>query len=108
MNSILECPPWADMPAKPGTLAAALRQLVNAAGPLAGGMAVALNMVLRAEQAEADGQDSPLDARQRSQLIALCAVTAQMLDEVALDACNDLVSAPTPCVKRCAGKAGAA
>lgn len=93
MNTTLECPPWADIPAKPGSLTASLRQLVNAAGPLAGGMAVALNLVLRAQQAEADGLDTPLNARQRTQLIALCAVSAQMLDEVALDACNDLVGA---------------
>jgi len=93
MNTVLQSPAWANMPTEQGTVAASLRQLVNAAGPLAGGMAVALNMVLRAEQAEADGLETPLNAQQRSQLIAMCAVSAQMLDEVALDACNDLVSA---------------
>lgn len=95
MNTILQSPAWADMPAKPGTLAASLRQLVNATGPLAGGMAVALTLVQRAEMAEAEGQPAPLNATQRGQLIAMCAVAAQMLGGVALDACNDLMSQDT-------------
>lgn len=92
MNTILQSPAWADQPAQPGTLAASLRQLVNAAGPLANGMAVALTLVQRAKRAEQDGQPAPLDSTERVQLIALCAVAAQMLGEVAQDAANDLVS----------------
>lgn len=95
MTSPLQSPAWADMPVQPGTVAASLRQLVNAAGPLANGMAVALTLVQRAEMAETEGQPAPLDATQRGQLIAMCAVTAQMLGSVALDACNDLMSLDT-------------
>ena len=95
MNAMLQSPAWADMPVQPGTAAASLRQLVNAAGPLASGMAVALTLVQRAEMAETEGQPAPLDATQRRQLIAMCAVTAQMLGSVALDACNDLMSLDT-------------
>lgn len=92
MNTILQSPAWADMPAQPGTAAASLRQLVNATGPLASGMAVALTLVQRAKMAEAEGQPAPLDATQRGHLLAMCAVAAQMLGEVAQDAANDLVS----------------
>lgn len=92
MNTILQSPAWATMPAQPGTVAASLRQLVNATGPLAGGMAVALTLVQRAQLAEAEGQPAPLDATECGQLIAMCAVAAQMLGEVAQDAANDLVS----------------
>lgn len=95
MNAMLQSPAWADVPVQPGTAAASLRQLVNAAGPLANGMAVALTLVQRAEMAEIEGQPAPLDATQRGQLIAMCAVTAQMLGSVALDACNDLMSLDT-------------
>lgn len=95
MNAMLQSPAWADVPVQPGTAAASLRQLVNAAGPLANGMAVALTLVQRAEMAETEGQPAPLDATQRGQLIAMCAVTAQMLGSVALDACNDLMSLDT-------------
>lgn len=95
MNAMLQSPAWADVPVQPGTAAASLRQLVNATGPLAAGMAVALTLVQRAERAETDGLPPPLDATQRGQLIAMCAVTAQMLGSVALDACNDLMSLDT-------------
>lgn len=92
MNTVLQSPAWADASVEPGTAAASLRQLVNAAGPLANGMAVALTLVQRAELAEADGKPAPLDATERAQLIAMCAVTAQMLAEVAQDSADDLVS----------------
>ena len=92
MNTTLQSPAWADVPVQPGTAAASLRQLVNAAGPLAAGMAVALTLVQRAQMAEADGQPAPLDATECGQLVAMCAVAAQMLVEVAGDACNELVS----------------
>ena len=95
MISPFQSPAWVDMPVQPGTVAASLRQLINAAGPLANGMAVALTLVQRAEMAETEGQPAPLDATQRGQLIAMCAVTAQMLGSVALDACNDLMSLDT-------------
>lgn len=91
MTSPLQSPAWADMPVQPGTVAASLRQLVNAAGPLANGMAVALTLVQRAEKAETEGLPAPLDATQRGQLIAMCAVTAQMLGDAALQACEDLM-----------------
>jgi hypothetical protein len=91
MNTVLNAPAWATAPATPGTAEASLRQLVNAAGPLAGGIATALTVVQRAQIAEDDGEPTPLDADQRAKLLAMCAVAAQLLEEVALDACNDLV-----------------
>lgn len=91
MNAMLQSPAWADMPVQPGTVAASLRQLVNAAGPLAAGMAVALTLVQRAQMAQDQGLPAPLDATQRGQLIAMCAVTAQMLGDAALQACEDLM-----------------
>lgn len=92
MNTPLQSPAWADVPVQAGTAAASLRQLVNATGPLAAGMAVALTLVQRAQMAEADGRPAPLDATERAQLIAMCAVTAQMLVDVAQDSANDLMS----------------
>lgn len=92
MNTLLQSPAWADASVEPGTAAASLRQLVNATGPLAAGMAVALTLVQRAELADADGRPAPLDATERGQLIAMCAVAAQMLAEVAQDSADDLVS----------------
>ena len=46
MNTVLESPAWAVEPAMEGTPCAALRQLVNAAGPIACGVALVLNIVL--------------------------------------------------------------
>lgn len=91
MNTNIEAPDWSSMPVPPDAASAALRQLVNAAGPLAGGMAIALTLVRRAEQAESDGLPTPLDASQRGQMVAFCAVAAQMLQEVANDASNALL-----------------
>lgn len=96
MNTLIDCPTWADMETQQGTVAAALQQLVNAAGPVSGGIAVALNMILRAQQADDAGDEAPLNPFERAQLLTLCAVSAQMLNEVAADACNDLVSACFP------------
>lgn len=92
MNTVLESPAWAVDPVPLGTPSAALRQLVNAAGPVACGMAVVLNLVQREQITEDDGGTPSLDARQRGQLIAFCALAAQLLGEVASDACNELVS----------------
>lgn len=91
MKTPIHSPAWADMPVQPGTVAASLRQLVNAAGPLGSGMAVALTMVQRSQMAEDEGLPAPLDASQRGQLIALCAVSAQMLGDAAMAACEDLM-----------------
>ncbi|GLS13579.1 hypothetical protein [Hydrogenophaga electricum] len=91
MTATLTAPAWADMPTRPETLAASLRQLVNAAGPLACGMAVALEAVQRAQIAEEEGETPGLDATQRGHLIALCAVSAQMLGAAATEACDDLL-----------------
>lgn len=91
MNTVLQAPTWATTSTNPGTTEGALRQLVNAAGPLANGMAVALNLVQRAQAAEEHGQTPFLDPTQRAQLIAMCAVAAQMLGECANDACDTLI-----------------
>ena len=92
MNTVLESPAWAVEPAMEGTPCAALRQLVNAAGPIACGVALVLNIVQREQIAEDEGVTPSLDALQRGQMIAFCALAAQMLGEVASDACNNLVS----------------
>lgn len=91
MIAPITAPAWADMPTEPETLAATLRQLVNATGPLACGMAVALEAVQRAQMAEEEGETPSLDATQRSHLIALCAVSAQMLGAVATQSCDELL-----------------
>lgn len=91
MNTCLEAPDWSSLPVPKDAAVASLRQLVNAAGPLASGIAIALTLVRRAEQAESDGQPTPLDATQRGQMVAFCAVAAQMLHEVANDASNTLL-----------------
>ena len=92
MNTILNAPGWGDRSTKPNTMAGSLRQLVNAAGPIANGMAVALNMVQRSQIAANDGLPPVLNTEQCQQLIGMCAVAAQMLGEVAGDSANDLES----------------
>lgn len=91
MNTHIEAPDWSHSRAPQSPAAAALHQLVNAAGPISAGLAVALTLVRRAQQTEDDGIEAPLDATQRGQLIAFCAVAAQMLHEVAMDASGTLV-----------------
>jgi hypothetical protein len=96
MNTILNAPTWAEARAKTGTLAAELRQLVNAAGPLSTGMAVALAAVQASEQAEHEGETPTFDREQRGCLLSLCVVAAQMLGEAALDGCNALINMDHP------------
>lgn len=94
MNTNIEAPDWSHSQAPQSPAAVALRQLVNSAGPISAGMAVALTLVRRAQQTEEDGIEAPLNATQRGQLIAFCAVAAQMLHEVAMDASCTLVELP--------------
>lgn len=95
MNTVLQAPGWAETTEENSTVGIALRQLVNAAGPLAMGMATAIQAVQRSEQAEREGQVPYLDASQRSNLIAMCGVAAQILGECANDACDTLIRSGT-------------
>jgi hypothetical protein len=90
MNTVINAPMWADTNAQIGTLPGDLQQLINIAGPLASGKAVALRSVQLAQMAESDGERPALDDVERGQLIGLCAVSAQLLGAAALDACNAL------------------
>jgi hypothetical protein len=93
--TIIHAPDWADTNAQPGTLAGDLQQLINLAGPMASGMAVALATIQAAEQAEHDGATPALDSAQRRSLLGLCAVSAQLLSDAASDACDALISHQT-------------
>ena len=91
MNTIIHSPTWATTSAQPGSLAGDLQQLINMAGPLACGMAVALRAVRRAQLAEDDGETPFIDDVERGHLVDLCAVSAQLLGAAATDACNTLI-----------------
>jgi hypothetical protein len=93
MNTVINAPMWAATRARRGTLADDLRQLVNIAGPLASGMAVALEVIQTADVAEESGLAPVLNSDQRSCLLSLCLVSAQLLTEAAGDACNSLIQA---------------
>lgn len=92
MNTIIHSPTWATTSAQPGTLAGDLQQLINMAGPLACGMAVALRAVRRAQLAEDDGEPPLLDSVERGHLVDLCAVSAQLLGDATMEACNALIA----------------
>jgi len=91
MNTVINAPMWANTNAQLGTLPGDLQQLINIAGPLASGMAVALRSVQLAQMAENDGERPALDDVERAHLIAMCAVSAQLLGDATLDACNALI-----------------
>ena len=92
MSTIVHAPSWANTSAQVGTLASDLQQLINAAGPLASGMAVALALVQAADLADQDGTQPSLTNAQRASLLGLCNVSAQLLADAASDACNALIS----------------
>lgn len=96
MNTIIHSPTWATTSAQPGTLAGDLQQLINMAGPLACGMAVALRAVRRAQLAEDDGEPPLLDSVERGHLVDLCAVSAQLLGDATMEACNALIASQAP------------
>jgi len=92
MTTVINAPAWANTPAPIGSLAGDLQQLINVAGPLASGMAVALRAVQQSHMAEQDGEQPALDVIDRGHLISLCAVSAQLLGDATMDACNALIS----------------
>lgn len=92
MNTVINAPTWATTTARMGTLPGDLQQLINLAGPISSGIAVALRAVQVAQLAEADGERPALDEMERGHLIGLCAVSAQLLGDAAMDACNALIS----------------
>lgn len=92
MSTIIHAPGWAHTSARPGTLAGDLQQLINMVGPMTSGMAVALDAIQTADLAEQDGRAPAFDIDQRRSLLALCAVSAQLLGDATMDACNALIS----------------
>ncbi len=72
------------------------------AGPLACGMAVALRAVQTAQLAADDGLQPALDSVERGHLIALCAVSAQLLGDATMEACNALIASQEPISARTA------
>lgn len=96
MSTILHAPGWAHTGAKPGTLAGDLQQLINVAGPLSSGMAVALALIQAADQADQDGTRPSLTSAQRASLLGMCTVSAQLLADATSDACNALIAAAEP------------
>lgn len=90
MNTLVTAPAWNSLKASPESVAGALHQLVNIAGPLGGGMAVVLCAVQAAEMAEAEGTRASLDRDQRQCLMSMCVVSSQLLMDAAADACNRL------------------
>lgn len=91
VKNIIESPTWVGKPSSQGIASGELRQLVAVAGPLASGMAVALNLVQESQFAEAEGCVPSLSANQRAHLLAMCSVAAQLLAECANDAGDALV-----------------
>lgn len=87
----IESPMWVGKPSNDCVESGELRQLVAVAGPLANGMAVALNLVQESQFAEAEGCNPPLSAIQRAHLVAMCSVAAQLLAECANDAGDALI-----------------
>jgi len=91
MNTVIHAPAWANPSAHPlGTPPSALAQLVNITGPLASGMAAALEAVQAAEVAEDAGRLPVLTSQQRSHVVGLCLVVCQVMAEAAQDACEAL------------------
>ena len=94
MNRVITAPDWAPARAQATPESEALRQLVNVAGPMASGMAVALTLIQRADfEAQQGAKATILTSEQRQALINLCWVSCQVLEEVAEDACNAYLSA---------------
>lgn len=92
MSTIIHAPAWANTTAPIGTLAGDLQQLINMVGPMTSGMAVALDAIQTAELAEQDGRPPAFDIEQRRSLLGLCAVSAHLLSDATMDACNALIS----------------
>jgi hypothetical protein len=92
MITVINAPAWAEQPLSPGTIPGALRQLINVTGPLASGMAAALEVVQASELAEQAGHKPVMSAEKRSQVVGLCLVATQLLAEAASDACEALTT----------------